>query len=246
VKNLVVDIGNTYTKLGVFEGDTCIKRQVWEIWEVEQLGDFAQAQAVQNAIICSVNRQNPDLLAALSKNLRCMELDHTTTLPFRNAYDTPQTLGKDRLAAVAGAHALYAGQNCLVIDCGTCIKYDYMRAEEVYEGGNIAPGLMMRIQAMHHFTARLPEVPLALPSHFIGKSTETALQNGALQGAVLEILGFTALFAQQSIDLQVILTGGDAEFLIPHLQQLSVRHEPNIVLHGLNHILNYNLKLGLI
>lgn len=167
-----------------------------------------------------------------------LELTPDTPLPFRNAYQTPQTLGKDRLAAIAGAHALYPGQNALAIDAGTCIKYDLIDAAGVYHGGNIAPGLHMRLRAMHEQTARLPLVDLKMPELFFGTSTQTALQNGALRGAVLEIQGFIQLFARHRASLQVTLTGGDAEFLIPFLPGPTI--EPSLVLIGLNHILNHN------
>ena len=92
---------------------------------------------------------------------------------------------------------------------------------------------------MHEFTARLPEVPVGMPEDFIGHSTETALQNGAFRGALLEIEGFVGLFSKQFNPLQVILTGGDAEFLKAQLQLSMVSIEPHLTLYGLNHILNH-------
>jgi type III pantothenate kinase len=176
----------------------------------------------------------------VSADFQTMELTNTTALPFENRYTTPHTLGKDRLAAVAGAHALFPGENCLVIDCGTCIKYDLLAADGIYHGGNIAPGAHMRIQAMHHFTARLPEVVMEMPEQVVGNSTETALQNGALRGASLEMEGFIRLFEQQYSPLRVVLTGGDANFFKPFLTFSIDSIVPELTLHGLNNILIYN------
>ena len=101
----------------------------------------------------------------------------------------------------------------------------------------------MRIRAMHHFTARLPEVPMDMPADFTGHSTETALQNGALRGAVLEIEGFVQLFSARYGDLQVILTGGDAAFFQPLLSVGRLTVEPDLTLFGLNHILQHYTKV---
>jgi type III pantothenate kinase len=150
------------------------------------------------------------------------------------------------MAAVAGAQALFPGRNCLVIDCGTCIKYDLLTGGDTYAGGNIAPGAAMRIRAMATFTARLPEVPFEMPETVVGFSTKTALQNGALRGAALEIMGFVQAFAEGAESLQVVLTGGDAAFFAPHLPIPDILIEPNLLLHGLNHILQYNESHDLI
>lgn len=171
------------------------------------------------------------------------ELNADTPLPFINTYTTPQTLGKDRLAAVAGAWALFPGAHSLVIDCGTCIKYDLMSAEGRYLGGNIAPGVSMRTQAMHHFTARLPIVPLEWPQNPIGNSTQTALQNGAFLGAAAEITGMTQTLsaAAEWMHFQTILTGGDADFLLPHLPIQPIHIQPHLVLYGLKAILKHQI-----
>lgn len=233
------DIGNTRTKLGVFDAGIMIKSEYRHDQTAAQLADTAQQEGVQRILVSSVAEPDPSLIPTLREVAPVTELTADTPLPFVNLYTTPKTLGKDRLAAVAGAQALFPRQHCLVVDCGTCIKFEYLDATGHYHGGNIAPGLSMRIRAMHEFTARLPEVPLEMPENTIGNSTTTALQNGALRGAVLEIEGFYRLFSLQSDDqfLQVILTGGDANFLVSHLVLPSCAVEPNLTLIGLNAIL---------
>lgn len=235
---LVLDIGNTRTKLGLFQGKTLLERLVWTDWTVEQLLDYGNHSGVKRVMFCSVAEPDVDLAAQLTARWPTWELTHETPLPFVNAYQTPHTLGKDRLAAVAGAQALWPGEHCLVVDCGTCIKYELLTADGTYHGGNIAPGLKMRIRAMHEFTARLPEVPTMMPADFVGHSTETALQNGALRGAALEMEGFAQLFSRRTGSLRTVLTGGDADFLTPYLDIPNLIAQPDLTLFGLNHILN--------
>lgn len=238
--NLVLDIGNTRNKLGLFHGKNLLEKTIWTDWTTDELIVFGNLKGVQRIMLSSVAKPAHELRNALEQHFTVTELTHDTPLPFVNAYATPKTLGKDRLAAVAGAHALYGSKNCLVVDCGTCIKYDLMLATGEYIGGNIAPGARMRIQAMHHFTARLPEVAQEMPLNVWGHDTETALQNGALRGAVLEIEGFYRLFSMRFAPLHLILTGGDASFFQAHLTVHPLILEPDLTLIGLNHILEHH------
>ena len=186
-------------------------------------------------MISTVSVSEAEIVAAFGD--LAVLLTPQTSLPFENRYATPVTLGKDRLAAVAGAYARYPGQNCLVIDTGTCIKYDLIDAFGVYHGGNIAPGGAMRLRAMHEFTERLPEAPMVMPAHVVGDSTETALQNGALLGAALEMRGYHALLRERYSALQAVLTGGDADFFFKHAQIAGAVVEPDLVLYGLLRLL---------
>ncbi|HND88473.1 MAG TPA: type III pantothenate kinase, partial [Saprospiraceae bacterium] len=179
---LTLDIGNTRTKAGLFRQGSLADRQVWAGLSPDQVLTYGRSQGVEAAMICSVAEPDGQLLERMRAAWPTWELTHETPLPFVNAYRTPQTLGKDRLAAAAGAQALWPGEACVVVDCGTCIKYEWVEADGTYRGGNIAPGLHMRIRAMHEFTARLPQVPMEMPDSPVGHSTETALQNGALRG----------------------------------------------------------------
>lgn len=237
---LALDIGNTRTKLGLFRGAELVEQAIWEGWTLEELRAYAGAAGADRLMVASVAEPGEALLEGLAGSVgRIVELTHDTPLPFRNLYRTPRTLGKDRLASVAGAQARFPGETCLVVDCGTCIKYDLLTADGTYRGGNIAPGAAMRLHAMHIFTARLPEPPMKMPARPIGESTVTALQNGALRGAALEIEGFVGLFRRQADLQRVLLTGGDAAFFQPHLQESihELIYEPHLTLYGLNHIL---------
>ncbi len=183
-----------------------------------------------------------DMEAYLRQNFFCIELGTRTPLPIQNTYRTPETLGKDRLAAVVGAFEMFPDQNCLVIDAGTCITYDLLRWDGVYPGGNIAPGLEMRLRAMHHFTANLPPVAIGETENLIGYSTESAMRNGAQLGIILEIEGFIAWCRSEWGEINVILTGGSIDFFVKNLKS-QIFVNPNLVLSGLNKILNYNVEL---
>ncbi len=238
--NLALDIGNTRRKIGLFNGDRLLESTLVTDWPMDDLLRYCNQEGVRNVVLSSVVDADILLNKALAQYFDFLELTHETALPFENKYSTPQSLGKDRLAAVAGAQALLPRQHCLIVDCGTCIKYDALTESGEYLGGNIAPGALMRAKAMHAFTARLPEVGMQMPGDFIGHSTETALQNGAFRGAALEIEGFVGLFQKRLNPLNVVLTGGDAVFFQTHLNIPNLTIEPNLTLYGLNHILIFN------
>lgn len=241
--NLVLDIGNTRLKAGLFGPEGLAEQAFWTAWTLGELSGFAREKQVERVILSSVAAPDAALTAFFAQNFAFIELTSATPLPFRNLYRTPETLGKDRIAGVAGARAVWPGENVLVVDCGTCIKYDFVDAGGAYHGGNIAPGAAMRLRAMHHFTARLPEAAFSMPENPVGHSTETALQNGALLGATLEIEGFARLFRQKFGDaVRVALTGGDAEFFAKYLTIKNLAVEPDLVLIGLNSILNFNFR----
>lgn len=168
-------------------------------------------------------------------------LDYRTPLPLTNAYHTPQSLGTDRLAAAVGAWSEAPGLPLLIIDAGTCVTYDLVSKRGVYEGGNIAPGLSMRLQAMHEFTQRLPlvEIPQMIP--FVGRNTVEAMQAGGAGGMVLEMKGMISKYRRHWKNLKVFLTGGDANFFANHLKTV-IFVSPELVLKGLNQILLYNLR----
>jgi len=214
--NLVIDIGNTRYKAAVFEEEKLLESVEDSHWAAVQA--LYGRYACQYGIVCSVR----GLQEAIAEELRAvlpmppLQLSYHTPVPLQNLYHTPETLGMDRLAAVVGAQGLYPAQNCLVIDAGTCITYDLIDAQGRYHGGLIAPGLAMRLQAMHHFTQKLPlldwKSSLELPD-LAGKSTAEAMQGGAIRGGLREMEGLIEDFARQYPDLQVLICGGDTFFL---------------------------------
>jgi len=241
--NLTIDIGNTRTKLGFFADGRLMNKIVWEKWKIEDLKNLLDNHSAENIICSTVRPVNWEVIQYLSSKSFFLNLDETTPLPIQNLYETPKTLGRDRLAAVVGARALYPGQDCLVIDAGTCITYDIIDARGNYLGGNISPGLKMRLQAMHQFTASLPLVAAKENIGMdIGKNTKQAIQIGGEMGNVLEMEAWILYFQDKFVGINTILTGGDAEYFAKRLKT-KIFANSNLVLIGLNKILNYNVEL---
>lgn len=242
--NLAIDQGNTRTKIAVFQGDKLMHQAVWEELTVPALETMPYNQNVKKTILSTVSAPSEEVMAFLRSKPSFLELKTGTPLPIRIRYSTPQTLGKDRIAAAAGAFHLYPNENCLVIDAGTCIKMDVVSAGGEFLGGNISPGMEMRLKAMHHFTARLPLVTVAAElGDWLGDSTENAIRNGGQLGALLEVEGFIQQATVKFPSLRVVLTGGDADFFVKHSKTKIFAHQ-NLVLIGLNQILQYNAKLS--
>ena len=156
-------------------------------------------------------------------------------------YETPETLGKDRLAAVVGASFLKPGKDILVIDAGTAITYDFINSKKQYLGGNIAPGINLRLRSLHEFTQRLPLVQVNSESPLLGVDTNSALVSGALYGIVFEIDGYISTLKIKYPQLSVFLTGGSTFYFDTKLKS-PIFAEKNLVLIGLNRILQYNVQ----
>ncbi|MCF8245669.1 MAG: type III pantothenate kinase [Saprospiraceae bacterium] len=241
--NLAIDIGNTRTKIAVFDGDELLHKEVWSELTLPEVKQLAYNQKVEKIILSSVSKQSEEVMSFLKTNFTFLELTTETALPIRIRYKTPETLGKDRIAAAAGAAHLFPQKFCLVIDAGTCITLDVVSSEGEFLGGNISPGIEMRLKAMHHFTARLPQVVrTANRPDELGDSTENAIRNGGEMGALLEVEGFIRLCRKKYRPLRVVLTGGDADFFVKHTKTKIFAHQ-NLVLLGLNQILQHNAKL---
>ncbi len=240
--NLIIDIGNTRTKLGIFGKRKLIRKGVLEKgWGVKELKAFIAKRRIENVAVASVVGLDRKVEQFLKEFNFYLKLSASTPLPIKNTYKSPKTLGNDRLAAVIGAHFLFPKQACLVIDAGTCITYDVIDTKGIYHGGNIAPGINMRLKAMHTFTAKLPLVKRSRVISPVGKDTKSSILTGGQLGATLEMGGFIKLYTAKFGPLNVILTGGDAEYFANKLKT-KIFVNSNLVLVGLNQILNYNVQ----
>src|ERR1035437_9805263 len=189
--NLCIDQGNSSTKIGIFKQEKPLDNFVYDHFGKTELLKLLTRYSVSNCIISSVISNNKELIEELEGKLKVfIELNHSTPIPIKNNYSTPETLGNDRLAAVVGASYLKPDQDILVIDAGTAITYDFIDAAQNYIGGNIAPGLNLRLWSLHEFTDQLPLVEPKIESHLFGNSTETAILSGVLYGIVFEIDGY--------------------------------------------------------
>lgn len=236
-KNIVIDRGNSSFKAGLFAGEHL--QSEFATTHKEELIRWVNEQSPSFIMVSSVSGDMTPDLDKYNDAAQVLVLDSHTPLPFKNLYKTPGTLGPDRLAAVAGAFSLAPNQNCLVIDAGTCITYDFIDSNGSYRGGGISPGLRMRLQALHQFTAGLPLA--ALPSHadLIGADTLGSITSGVVNGAVAEVEGIIAKYLEKHGDTKVFLCGGDTFFFESKLKQ-HIFAVANLVLIGLNRILLYN------
>ena len=186
--------------------------------------------------------ENKDIKSLLNeKSDYFIELNHTTSLPIKNLYKTPETLGKDRLAAVVGASYLNPNQDIVVVDAGTAITSDFINSHKQYLGGNIAPGLNLRLRSLHEFTKQLPLVSANSESPLLGIDTNSALVSGALYGIVFEIEGYINTLKIKYPQLSVFLTGGSTFYFVTKLKK-PIFAEKNLVSIGLNRILQYNVQ----
>lgn len=234
----VLDWGNTRIKLGYFENHSL--KNNWVFNSIEDLASFINGNTFEKLFISSVNDDIGIFKTLLKREVGLVFLDETTPLPFKNLYGTKSTLGKDRVAGVAGAHAIFEGKACLVIDAGTCITLDYLDAEGNYWGGIITPGLKIRREGMHYFTKRLPLLTTIeeFPA-LIGGSTADCMTSGIVNGAKEEISGLVDRFRKEKGPMNVILCGGDAKFFESSIKA-PIFVIPELVLIGLNAILEHN------
>lgn len=239
--NFVVDFGNTRIKAAIFDGSELQHVYVFNSTQglIEGLKEIPE---YTNCLVASVTNQHNEFLKALPKNKQVILFSATTPIPLKNLYKSAATLGSDRIAASIGAFSFYPNQNVLTIDAGTCLKYNFVTSQNEYLGGAISPGLTMRLKAMKEFTHALPLIEIDKTYvDLIGTNTKDSLLSGALIGAVAEVDGIISKYLLNYANLQVVLTGGDADYLGKQLKNRLFANQ-NILLYGLNTILNYNLE----
>jgi type III pantothenate kinase len=239
--NLIIDVGNTFVKLAVFKTDRIVCKTSVELVntvdKIKQLKkDFPK---LKQAIVSSVGKLQKQQIALVQDVLDVVVLTHKTKIPFKNKYATPKTLGIDRIALVSASVYHYPKNNVLIVDAGTCITYDFITDTNEYLGGAISPGIRMRYKSLHNLTANLPLLDTEVPKHNIGTSTNDAIHSGVVNGVINEIDGFIKSYRENFLDLTVILTGGDANFLSEQLKS-SIFANSNFLLEGLNYILKFN------
>ncbi|MEZ4910685.1 MAG: type III pantothenate kinase [Saprospiraceae bacterium] len=238
---LVIDVGNTSRKFAIFRERnlTVIHKAKNEVEENAVLQKLNLLK-VKSCIVSASGQISISLYQWLeSKDFTILYFTSSTSIPLSIKYDTPETLGKDRIAgAIASLHYFPKGDT-ITIDMGTCITMNVIDDTPAFLGGNISPGLTMRLRAMHEFTAQLPMVEKKINETLIGSNTQSALQNGAILGAFWEIESFIHKIQSKNKEVNVILTGGDADFFVSYTN-IKIFATPNLVLEGLNEILIFN------
>jgi type III pantothenate kinase len=235
-----VDRGNSFSKAAFFSSDTLedyyeqLSDDALQTLLVKRSPAYLIISDVRGGIATSIEEVLPG---------RLLELNWQTPVPINNAYHTPQSLGMDRLAAAIGAYQYYR-KAVLVIDAGSCITYDMVSKDGVYQGGIISPGIQMRLRAMHHFTARLPLLQAQAEEivPLVGKQTDEAMRSGAINGTIAEINGIIEAYKQHFPDFDIIVCGGDAGFFDKRIKH-HIFVDQRLVVKGLREILLFNLSI---
>ena len=231
---LIIDIGNTLVKYAIFSSDEIVIIYKKNDVELSFMQELIQKHNVNDVIISSVrDKVDGDF------GIKTLYLNHLTPLPITINYETPETLGNDRIANVVAASILYPNKNILIIDAGTCITIDFIDQNKEYQGGRISPGIEMRYKSLHKYTSNLPKLTISNTAQQIGKDTNSSIVSGVEKGVVAEIETIIDDFKNENEDLFVIVTGGDTFFFENTLKN-SIFADQNLVLKGLNEILKYN------
>ena len=240
---LVVDVGNTRIKGAVFEDAILLEVFIFTKSElkinIESI--LKKFKNVSDLVVSSVGDVEKLSFLAFENLLNVHFISNNDPFPFQNKYETPRTLGIDRIVLATGATLQFPNQNRLVIDAGTCITYDFIDEKNNYLGGSISPGLRLRYEALHNFTAKLPLLSLEDPKKFIGASTSDAIHSGVVNGLVYEIDGFIAEYKLKYLNFIIILTGGDSDFLAKRLKN-TIFANSNFLLESLNQTFQYKIK----
>ena len=239
--NLVIDIGNSFTKYAIFDNRQLVYFDATEsaifVTQIKQL--FEAYPKIQRALISAVGplqNKEKEIMALFCK---VHVLSHESKMPFKNSYASPSTLGMDRIALATSAFYQYPRTNVLVIDMGTCVTYDFVNDAGEYRGGAISPGLHMRYSAMHQQTDKLPLLEPEDLLDFVGNSTASSMHSGVINGLTLELDGVISQYHARFQDLTVILTGGDSQFFVKRLKN-SIFANSKFLVEGLNYLLEYN------
>ncbi len=243
--NLVIDQGNTFIKIGVFDKGKLIHFDSFDFFDEKIISKINHGQKINKVIFSSVKKEydNPESIIkaiGLPVTTKAIILNSDTNIPITNCYETPKTLGKDRIAALVGASETFAGSPKLVIDAGTAITIDYLDETNCFRGGNISPGIQTRFNALHQNTGQLPLLKINEDSPFLGLNTSNAIESGVQNGVVFEIEHYINHYISLNINTKTILTGGDAYFFAKNLKN-PIFVNQNLVLTGLNTILEYNV-----
>jgi len=240
--NLIIDTGNTRTKLALFQGREMVAFLSFEGVDEKNIVQFCESNVyIKNAILSSVKEYSSEIDVYLKKHYNSFLFNQNTAVPIINKYCTPETLGKDRLAGVVGAKQLLPASDILVIDAGTAITYDFVNASGEYLGGSISPGIAMRYKALHAYTDRLPLLDYYGETKLIGDDTSNSIFSGVLNGTVAEMEGIIQQYRNLYPGIKIIVTGGDHNYFDKRLK-IKTFAAPNLVLEGLNLILDFNIE----
>ena len=235
---LIIDIGNTSTKLGLFQEKDILSSSIINQFSLISIQEFVRKKKISSTIISSVKEINSEILA-VANYYNAIMLKESIAIPIKNHYKNPDTLGNDRLAAVVGGYSLYPNKDIVIFDAGTCLTMDHITQKGEYIGGRISPGIEMRYKALNTFTDKLPLVQKEKSIPMIGSDTRSSILSGVQKGILAEVDLIISDLKLQKPDLITLITGGDHFFFEKELKN-SIFAYPNLVLIGLNEILDFN------
>jgi len=238
---LAIDVGNTQIKSAVFEQNTLLQKEIMPVsdWKNSVKNSLKIFPEIKNIVVASVGKLQKDDFLDLSNVVNVHFISKESMFPFQNQYSTPDTLGIDRMVLAAGAVLQFPNVSRLVIDAGTCITYDFIDANNNYLGGAISPGIRLRYESLHNYTAKLPLLTIEKPEKLIGDSTQQSIHSGVVNGVAMEIDGFINSNLGENDNFIIILTGGDSVFLAERLKN-TIFANPNFLLESLNQTFQYN------
>ena len=236
--NLLIDIGNSLTKIAVFNKAKIITEFKIKKIDLNFIKDIVKDNKIINCAISNVGPRIDDLYFFLEENINLYIFDDKINLPFLNPYKKG-IVGDDRLALILAASYEYPNYNVLIIDMGTCITYDIKTSKNLYQAGGISPGLMLRLDSLSRGAFNLTEVKPNYPKSSIADDTETSINIGVLLGIENEINGFINNYKNEYNNLKVIISGGDSDFLYGKLKN-TIFTNSNFIYKGLNYLIEYN------
>ena len=236
--NLIIDIGNTKQKMAVMDHDTIVFHTSCSKIKLSKLSELFSTYPIKKGIISNVRTKEDvlDITNFISSKIPFYNFNEILNFPIKNNYQTPETLGNDRLAVAVGSRVLFNNENTLIIQIGTCITYDFVDENSIYFGGSISPGVQMRLKALQYFTKKLPLISFREFNNLIGSSTEESILSGVIQGVSSEIDGIVEKYASKFSNLRIIMTGGGIKNFDKLLKN-KIFAIPNLVIIGLNHLL---------
>lgn len=242
---LTIDRGNTALKAALWSAEGTLLRNSVS-FDGTGAADLARALLAEGERVAGIGyctvvaeARSADL-GGLSAALGvpAMNVDAAAAMPMRICYESTSTLGADRIAAAAGALDYAQGRPVLVADIGTAVTYDFVDGAGRYLGGNIAPGISMRLHALHAHTSALPSVDPRGYAPVWGTTTEQALRSGTLRGVAAELEYYRRQAGPGAV---LVLTGGSVPILASaHVLDFEYIHDPCLVHRGLYSILRYN------
>ncbi len=239
--NLIIDLGNSKIKAAVFEGNTLLNKIIigYEDWKNQLENIVKKNENINNVVVANVSKVQKESFLFLEKYAKLFIVSIDCNFPFTNNYETTSTLGIDRMVLATGAVLSFPNKNRLVIDAGTCVTYDFIDENDNYHGGAISPGIRLRYESLHNYTAKLPLLTKVDEEYLTGTSTTKSIHSGVLNGLALEIDGFINRYSEKHQNFIIILTGGDTEFLAKRLKNTIFANQ-NFLLESLNQTFQFN------